>query len=99
MRYGLWKSVENVWGIGVAGAAPTGPRQPSVYRAGEWDDTQPPQLACSSCAGDYEDPDRTAWTLDEEEDEEHLRDATRDRSQAGPEEEDEGNDEFPAVEL
>ncbi len=20
---------------------------------------------CSACAGDYEDPDRTAWTLDE----------------------------------
>jgi hypothetical protein len=25
--------------------------------------------ACSACAGDYEDPDRTAWTLDENEDE------------------------------
>jgi hypothetical protein len=21
--------------------------------------------ACSACAGDYEDPDRTAWTVDE----------------------------------
>ena len=21
--------------------------------------------ACSACAGDYEDPDRTAWTLEE----------------------------------
>ena len=21
--------------------------------------------ACSACAGDYEDPDRTAWTADE----------------------------------
>jgi hypothetical protein len=27
--------------------------------------------ACSACAGDYEDPDRTAWTPDDEEDEEH----------------------------
>jgi hypothetical protein len=23
--------------------------------------------ACSACAGDYEDPDRTAWPTDEEE--------------------------------
>jgi hypothetical protein len=27
--------------------------------------------ACSACAGDYEDPDRTAWTPDDAEDEEH----------------------------
>ena len=26
--------------------------------------------ACSACAGDYEDPDRTAWTPDDGEDEE-----------------------------
>ncbi len=26
--------------------------------------------ACSACAGDYEDPDRTAWTPDDSEDEE-----------------------------
>lgn len=25
--------------------------------------------ACSACAGDYEDPDRTAWMAAEEEDE------------------------------
>lgn len=25
--------------------------------------------ACSACAGDYEDPDRTAWTQDDAEDE------------------------------
>ncbi len=36
--------------------------------------------ACSACAGDYEDPDRTAWPADEE-----NRDA----------EENEGEDEFP----
>jgi hypothetical protein len=30
--------------------------------------------ACSACAGDYEDPDRTAWTPDDAEDEE--RDGT-----------------------
>jgi len=38
--------------------------------------------ACSACAGDYEDPDRTAWPADEE-----NRDA----------EENEGDDEFPEV--
>ena len=26
-------------------------------------------MACSACAGDYEDPDRTAWCDDEEVDE------------------------------
>jgi hypothetical protein len=26
--------------------------------------------ACSACAGDYEDPDRTVWTTDEQEQEE-----------------------------
>ncbi len=26
--------------------------------------------ACSACAGNYEDPDRTAWTPDDGEDEE-----------------------------
>jgi hypothetical protein len=26
--------------------------------------------ACSACAGDYEDPDRTVWTPDDAEDEE-----------------------------
>jgi hypothetical protein len=28
--------------------------------------------ACSACAGDYEDPDRTAWTPDDGEDEERA---------------------------
>jgi len=31
--------------------------------------------ACSACAGDYEDPDRSAWTPDDREDEE--RDGAR----------------------
>jgi hypothetical protein len=31
--------------------------------------------ACSACAGDYEDPDRTAWTPDDAEEEE--RDGAR----------------------
>jgi hypothetical protein len=29
-----------------------------------------PLGACSACAGDYEDPDRTAWREEDEEDEE-----------------------------
>lgn len=28
-----------------------------------------PMRACSACAGDYEDPDRTAWAADDPEDE------------------------------
>jgi hypothetical protein len=28
--------------------------------------------ACSACAGDYEDPDLTAWTPDEADDEEEM---------------------------
>ena len=34
--------------------------------------------ACSACAGDYEDPDRTAWRPDdaEEEERDHARRAT-----------------------
>jgi len=28
--------------------------------------------ACSACAGDYEDPDRTAWRAEEEESEEET---------------------------
>jgi len=96
MRYALWKSVENFSGIEFAGAATRGTRQPIFYNGGEI--FQPSQTACSSCAGDYEDPDRTAWTPDAEEDEERSRNATRNRSLGGPEEEGEYNDEFPAVE-
>lgn len=96
-RNNLWKSVENSSGIVVAEAAESGPRQP-IFSCGE-DILQPSQNACSACAGDYEDPDRTAGTPDEEEDEEQLRDATRGRGLGGPEEEGECNDEFPAVEV
>jgi hypothetical protein len=28
----------------------------------------PEMRACSACAGDYEDPDRTAWTPDDPDD-------------------------------
>src|SRR6476661_3666015 len=96
MRYRLWKSVENFSGIGVAGAAERAPRHRRSYNGVEV--SQSSQDACSSCAGDYEDPDRTAWTPDAEEIEERLRDGTPDRSLGGPKEEGECNDEFPAVE-
>lgn len=33
--------------------------------------------ACSSCAGDYEDPDRTAWAEEGVEDEEKTEEETR----------------------
>lgn len=34
--------------------------------------------ACSACAGDYEDPDRTAWTDDASEDEQDEQRAPAD---------------------
>ena len=96
MRYDLWKSVENFSRFRVTEAAERGPRHRSVYSAVEV--SQPSQDACSSCAGDYEDPDRTAWTPDAEENEEPLRDGIPDGSLGGPDEAGECNDEFPAVE-
>ncbi len=50
--------------------------------------------ACSACAGDYEDPDRTAWTPDSEDIEEQLHDDALQRA----EEHDEPDDDFPARE-
>lgn len=47
---------------------------PGVYttfpRAEKGRDEVAGMRACSACAGDYEDPDRTAWTPDEADDEE-----------------------------
>ena len=96
MRYALWKSVENFSGIALVGAPTRGSRQPGFYGGREI--SQPSQTACSSCAGDYEDPDRTAWTPEAEDDEERSQDVTRNRSLGGTEEEGECNDEFPAIE-
>ena len=42
--------------------------------------------ACSACAGDYEDPDRTAWTPDDAEVEERDS-ARRDSTEEFPAEE------------
>jgi len=49
---------------------------------------RPALRACSACAGDYEDPERTAWSSDDPEDEE--REDGREEEQRAP------NEEFPA---
>jgi hypothetical protein len=58
MRYELWKSVEDFSGLGV-GREVTANLTESAARQ--------PLRACSACAGDYEDPDRTARGPDTEE--------------------------------
>ncbi len=55
---------------------------------------QTPLRTCSACAGDYEDPDRTAWTLDTDEDQDALREGAQERA----ENRGEHSDEFPAHE-
>jgi hypothetical protein len=84
----LWKSVENFSGMGIAGMAGGDPLSPDT-RSGPGA-CQAPLRACSACAGDYEDPDRTAWTPDDEE--EDLRvEKTLEKAENG--------DEFPALEA
>jgi len=72
-----------------------------------------PLRACSACGGDYEDPDRTAWTAETEEDETHAEAPARIMLREGKQEraENEGcaervseenvddDDEFPAKEA
>ena len=53
-----------------------------------------PVRACSACAGDYEDPDRTAFTLDE-----HEQDFAVEGGGEGVNVEDANDDEFPAQEA
>ena len=62
--------------------------------------------ACSACAGDYEDPDQTAWAADEEENDlalEKPQDRAQEKAEneAGVEGENDGanGDEFPAREA
>lgn len=55
----LWKSVENVTGRSTDGIS-AGQPPDSGFDRGR-DVSGPPLGACSACAGDYEDPDRTAW--------------------------------------
>jgi len=62
----LWRSDRGT----AEGLAVQGEVYPIVGAGGEIE-----MRACSACAGDYEDPDRTAWTPDDAEDEE--RDGAR----------------------
>jgi hypothetical protein len=50
----------------------------------------PAMRACSACAGDYEDPERTAWSPDDPDGEE--REDGREEEREAP------NEEFPAEE-
>lgn len=54
----LWKSVENVAGRSTDGISARQPPDNGFDRGR--DVSCPPLRACSACAGDYEDPDRTA---------------------------------------
>jgi hypothetical protein len=61
----LWKSVENFPALGMDRAADRKQLEPGIRRDSgcfAWS-----MRACSACAGDYEDPDRTARVPDEEE--------------------------------
>jgi hypothetical protein len=71
-----------------------------------------PLRACSACAGDYEDPDRTAWTAEREEEEplsqesartplpvEEQEEAENEAGDEGVSDEDANDDEFPAKET
>ena len=93
----LWKTVENRWAPTHPGAALQEPHAatfPAAYEAFSL-----AFQACSACAGDYEDPDRTAWTTAAEEDEEQLQELV----DAAPSEADGdaqvSGDEFPAQEA
>jgi len=61
----LWKSVENFAALGMDRAADRKPLESrQVKEAGGLEQSL---RACSACAGDYEDPDRTARMPDEDE--------------------------------
>jgi hypothetical protein len=99
-RYSLWKSVEDFPGRASGGEVAGGLREPTVR-----DDSGAapvPLRACSACAGDYEDPDRTAWNPDVEEAEaETLTDILEEEPQRACSEDeaceaDANGDEFPA---
>jgi hypothetical protein len=103
----MWKSVENFSGSRADQAAATPPLQ-SAFRELLSAGTSPqPLSACSACAGDYEDPDRTAWTVETEEgearSEERAQGGLQERAYQAAEDaacdEDEDHDEFPAKEA
>jgi hypothetical protein len=61
----LWKSVENFVALGMDRSADRKQLEPG--QCGEPGGLAQSLRACSACDGDYEDPDRTAWMPDEEE--------------------------------
>jgi hypothetical protein len=82
----------------VVGERPAGGHARQALSWSDSGDSRETLGACSACSGDYEDPDRTAWTPDPEEVEE-LTEPTREEkpqeSAAAPVERD---DEFLAKE-
>jgi hypothetical protein len=100
MRYELWKSVEDYSGLGFGRKAAGSLLEPAA-RVDSGAALQPLR-ACSACAGDYEDPDRTAWGPDAEEDEADTRtdlleeESQRAFSEGEAGEADANGDEFPA---
>ncbi len=56
----------NLWRQDQGIAAPGERRTEGTFMAAGAEGTG--MRACSACAGDYEDPDRTAWAADEETD-------------------------------
>lgn len=60
----LWKSVENIH-VPSKGRSRAG-RHPERLTGSHIAHSGYSLRACSACAGDYEDPDRTAWTDDED---------------------------------
>src|SRR5208282_3741775 len=65
----VWKSVENFSGAFLGSATRRGQHLLSFSGLSGMGVSSPPLSACSACAGDYEDPDRTAWPEDTDEDE------------------------------
>jgi len=61
----LWKSVENFVALGMDRAADRKTLEPG--NQGDSAGLEQSLRACSACAGDYEDPDRTARMPDEDE--------------------------------
>ena len=98
----MWKSVENR--LGLAMTTGDGRRPLPAVFCGVPVVLAQSLHACSACAGDYEDPDRTAWTPDEEEDDlalEKAQDRLREEVQneagfEGESEVDANGEEFPA---
>jgi hypothetical protein len=88
----LWKSVENFVALRMDRAANRGPLEAGIFK--EPGGLAQSLRACSACAGDYEDPDRTARMPDEEE-EGFAPEKAQDKSQGKVENETELDDENP----